>query len=87
MDFISRIKTFLFSRKKGASQVSKIIGVTVALIVLTAMAPTVVANIVILNTSLAGWSMVSGLSQIILLFFVLGAGVILVGKELGIIKL
>lgn len=77
----------MFKTRKGAGNVGKIISITVAIIVLSALAPTVVANLLVLNTSLASWSMVSGMAQIILLFFVLGVGVILIGRELGIVKL
>ncbi len=65
--------------------VSKIVGVVVALLVFSALAGTVLTNLEAINVS--GFAIVSDMPALVALFFMLGAGVILVGKELGIIKI
>lgn len=68
-----------------SSSINKIIGVTVALLVFSALAGTVLTNIASINVS--AFPLLSDMPSLIALFFMLGAGVILVGRELGIVKL
>jgi len=64
---------------------SKIIAVVIALFIFSALASTVVQNLLSVNTT--GGTYLADIPELMALLFLLGAGVILVGKHLGIVKL
>ena len=65
--------------------VSKIIGVVVTLLVFSALVGTVLTNVAAINVS--AFPILADMPALIALFFVLGVGVIMVGKQIGIVKL
>lgn len=61
----------------------RIIGVVIALLVFSALAGTVVTNLAGVNVS--GFAILSDMPGLVAMLFFLGAGVIIVAKETGLI--
>lgn len=68
-----------------AGATGKIIAIVIALFVFSALASTVVQNLLAVNTT--GGTYLTDIPELMGLIFLLGVGVILVAKELGILHI